>query len=61
MDLKLTHTEKLALVKALQLHYLRDSEKTGDEEGFQIKKKTLKDLIIGIESMPTGEIRAFMA
>jgi len=61
MDLKLTPTEKLALVKALQLHYLNDAEKLDEEEGFQSKKKTLKDLIIGIESMPTGEIHAFMA
>jgi len=56
MDMKLTPTEKLALTKALQLHYLNDVEKLGEEEGFQVKKKTLNDLVIGIGPMLTAEV-----
>jgi len=56
-DIKLTPTEKLAITKALQLHYLNDAEKLGTEKGFQVKKKTLNDLIIGIGPMLTGEVR----
>jgi len=56
MDLRLTPTEELALVKALQLQYLKDAEKLGAEEGFKINKKTLKDLIIGIKPMPVDEV-----
>jgi hypothetical protein len=55
MDLKLTNTEAVALMTALQ-HYLKEVEKMADEKGVQIEKKTLKGLISKIESMPTGEV-----
>jgi len=56
MDMKLTPSEKLAIAKALQLHHQKDAEKLGEEKGFQVKKKTLNDLVIGIEPVLTGEV-----
>jgi hypothetical protein len=55
MDLKLTNTEAVAVMTALQ-HYLKEVEKMADEKGVQIEKKTLKGLISKIESMPAGEV-----
>ena len=55
MDLKLTNTEVVAVMTALQ-HYLKEVEKMADEKGVQIEKNTLKGLISKIESMPAGEV-----
>lgn len=55
MDLKLTGLEASAVMNALQL-YLKDLEKAGDEKGILIEKKTVKDLIIRMEDMPSGEV-----
>ena len=56
MDLKLTNTEAVAVMTALQ-HYVKEVEKMGEEKGVQIEKKTLKGLISRLESMPAGEVR----
>jgi hypothetical protein len=56
MDLKLTNTEAVAVMNALQ-HYLKEVEKMSDEKGVQIEKQTLKGLISRIEAMPAGEVQ----
>jgi len=55
MDLKLTNLEAVAVMNALQ-RYKKDLEKMGEEKGVQIEKKTIKDLIGRIESMPSSEV-----
>jgi hypothetical protein len=55
MDLKLTNLEAVAVMNALQ-RYVKDLEKMGEEKGVQIEKKTIKDLIGRIESMPSSEV-----
>jgi len=55
MDLKLTNTEAVAVMNALQ-HYLKEVEKMGAEKGVEIEKKTLNGIISRIESMPAGEV-----
>ena len=56
MDLKLTNSEAVAVMTALQ-HYLKEVETMADEKGVQIEKKTLKGLISKLESMPPGEVQ----
>lgn len=56
MDLKLTNTESVAVMTALQ-HYLKEVEKMSDERGVQIEKKTVKGIISRLESMPAGEVQ----
>ena len=56
MDLKLTNTEAVAVLTALQ-HYQKEVEKMGNEKGVQIEKTTLKCLISKLESMPAGEVQ----
>lgn len=56
MDLKLTNTEAVAVLTALQ-HYQKEVEKMGDEKGVLIEKKTIKGLISKLESMPAGEVQ----
>jgi hypothetical protein len=55
MDLKMNNLEAVAVMNALQ-HYVKYLEKSGEEKGVQIEKKTVKDLISKIESMPAGEV-----
>jgi hypothetical protein len=55
MDLKLTNLEAVAVMNALQ-RYVKELEKSGDEKGVQIERKTVKGLISKIESMPAGEV-----
>ncbi len=55
MHLKLTNLEAVAVMNALQ-NYVKYLEKAGDEKGIQIERKTVKDLISRIESMPPGEV-----
>jgi len=56
MNLKLTNLEAVAVMNALQ-HYSKAVEKMGDEKGVQTEKKTVKELISKIESMPAGEVQ----
>lgn len=56
MDLKLTNLEAVAVMNSLR-YYLKEVEKMGDEKGVQIEKKTVKDLISKMESMPAGEVK----
>ena len=56
MDLRLTPTEELALMKALQLHYLKDAEKLGEEEGAR-SDENVNGLISRTEAMPTDEVQ----
>jgi hypothetical protein len=56
VDLKLTNTEAVAIMTALQ-HYMKEVEKMGDEKGVQIEKKTVQGIISRIESMPAGEVQ----
>jgi hypothetical protein len=56
MNLKLTNLEAVAVMNALQ-HYAKEVEKMGDEKGVQTEKKTLRELISKIESMPAGEVQ----
>jgi len=56
MDVKLTNTEAVAVLTALQ-HYQKEVEKMGGEKGVQIEKATLKGLINKLESMPAGEVQ----
>lgn len=55
MDLKLTGLEASAVMNALQL-YLKNLEKSGEEKGILIEKKTVKNLINRLEDMPSGEV-----
>ncbi len=55
MDLKLTGLEASAVMNALQL-YLKDLEKSGEEKGILIEKKTVRSLITRMEDMPPGEV-----
>jgi hypothetical protein len=55
MDLKLTNTEAVAVMNALQ-HYMKEVEKMDDEKGVQIEKQTLEGLMNKLESMPAGEV-----
>ena len=55
MDLKLSGLEASAVMNALQL-YMKDLEKSGDEKGILREKKTVKDLILRLEDMPSGEV-----
>jgi len=55
MHLKLDNLEAVALMNALQ-SYLKTLEKSGEEKGVQIEKKTVKGLINRIESLPAGEV-----
>jgi hypothetical protein len=55
MDLKMNNLEAVAVMNALQ-HYRKYLENAGDEKGVLIEKKTVKDLISRIESMPAGEV-----
>ena len=55
MDLKLTGLEASAVMNALQF-YLKDLEKAGEEKGILIEKKAVKDLILRLEDMPSGEV-----
>ena len=56
MDLKLTNTEAVAVMTALQ-HYQKEVEKMGEEKGVKIEKKTLMGLISRLECMPAGEVQ----
>ncbi len=56
MNLKLTNLEGVAVMNALQ-HYSKEVEKMGDEKGVQTEKKTVRELISKIESMPAGEVQ----
>lgn len=56
MNLKLTNPEATAVMTALQ-HYLKEVERMKDEKGVRIEKKTLKELIGKLESMPAGEVQ----
>jgi hypothetical protein len=55
MDLKLSGLEASAVMNALQL-YLKDLEKSGNEKGILHEKKAVKDLILRLEDMPSGEV-----
>jgi len=55
MDLKLSGLEASAVMSALRL-YLKDLEKSGNEKGILIEKKTVKDLLTRLEDMPSGEV-----
>jgi hypothetical protein len=55
MDLKLTNLEAVAVMNALQ-QYVKALEKMGEEKGVLTEKKTVKDLISRIESMPSSEV-----
>ncbi len=55
MDLKLSGLEASVVMNALQL-YVKELEKSGDEKGILIEKKTVKGLISRIEDMPSGEV-----
>jgi len=55
MDLKLNNLEASAVMNALQL-YVKSLEKMGEEKGVLTEKKTIKDLIKRMESMPPGEV-----
>jgi hypothetical protein len=55
MDLKMNNLEAVALMNALQ-RYVKYLEQAGEEKGILIEKKTVKDLISRIESMPAGEV-----
>lgn len=55
MDLKLSGLEASAVMNALQ-SYLKELEKSGDEKGILIEKKTVKGLINRMEDMPSGEV-----
>jgi hypothetical protein len=55
MDLKLSGLEASAVMSALRL-YLKDLEKSGNEKGILIEKKTVKDLVTRLEDMPSGEV-----
>lgn len=56
VDLKLTNTEAVAVMTALQ-HYLKEMEKMREEKDVKIEKKTLTGLISKLESMPGGEVQ----
>ena len=56
MDLKLTNTEAVAVMTALQ-HYQKEVEKMPEDKGVLIEKKTLTGLIGRLESMPAGEVQ----
>ena len=56
MDLKLTNTEAVAVMTALQ-HYLKEVDKMRDEKGVKIEKTTLNGLISRIESMPADDVQ----
>jgi DNA polymerase III delta subunit len=55
MDLKLSNLEAVAVMNALQ-RYVKELEKSGEEKGVQIEKKTVKGLIDRMEDMPPGEV-----
>ncbi len=55
MDLKLNNLEASAVMNALQ-NYVKSLEKMGEEKGVLTEKKTVKDLISRMESMPPGEV-----
>lgn len=55
MDLKLSGLEASVVMNALQL-YLKDLEKAGEEKGILIEKKTVKNLLLRLEDMPSGEV-----
>ncbi len=55
MDLKLSNLEAVAVMNALQ-RYLKELEKSGEEKGVQIEKKTVKGIIGRIEDMPPGDV-----
>lgn len=56
MDLKINNLEAVAVMNALQ-RYVKYLETAGEEKGVLIEKKTVKDLISRIESMPAGEVQ----
>jgi hypothetical protein len=55
MDLKLSGLEASAVMNALQF-YLKDLEKAGEEKGILIEKKAVKNLLLRLEDMPSGEV-----
>lgn len=55
MDLKLSGLEASAVLNALQV-YMKELEKSGNEKGILIEKKTVKDLLLRLEDMPSGEV-----
>ncbi len=55
MDLKLSNTEAVSVMTALQ-HYEREVGRMGEDKGVVIEKKTLLGLISRLESMPAGEV-----
>lgn len=56
MDLKINNLEAVAVMNELQ-RYVKYLETAGEEKGVLIEKKTVKDLISRIESMPAGEVQ----
>lgn len=55
MDLKLSGLEASAVMKALRV-YMKELEKAGEEKGVLIERKAVKDLILRMEDMPSGEV-----
>jgi len=55
MDLKLSGLEASAVLNALQV-YMKELEKSGNEKGILIEKKTVKNLLLRLEDMPSGEV-----
>ncbi len=55
MDLKLSGLEASVVMNALQL-YMKELEKSGEEKGILIEKKTVKNLLLRLEDMPSGEV-----
>lgn len=56
MHLKLTNPEAVAVMTALR-HYMKEVERMSESKGVQTEKKTLKELISKLESMPAGEVQ----
>ena len=55
MDLKLSGLEASAVMNALRL-YMKELDKSGEEKGTLIEKKAVKELLLRLEDMPSGEV-----
>ena len=55
MDLKLSGLEASAVMNALRL-YAKELDKAGKEKGTLIEKEAVKNLLLRLEDMPSGEV-----
>ena len=55
MDLKLSGLEASAVMNALRL-YMKELDKSGEEKGTLIEKEAVKNLLLRLEDMPSGEV-----